>query len=308
MAPGYREEAERQFRQGLDALYQAVQHTDSGIMSSAVETFIHSGDNRFGIPPREQLEKRNTAELKAWLEKPLKESYMEVAVVGDVEPDRVVQLVASTLGALPERAAKKPDYAEGKNVKFPTEPRRKDFKFKTEISRALALAYWPTTDMSDIRKTRRLSLLGSILDDRMRIKIREEMGDSYSPMAMHQPSDTFPGYGYMFAYITLKPEQMEKVGKIVEALGAELARDGSISEDEFERARKPQLSQIEQMRRDNGYWLARVLRNCQEQPQRLDWARSMLDDIKSIKKEDLEALAKEYLGGGKATVIGVIPE
>ena len=307
-APGYREESERQFRQGLDALYQAVQHTDSGIMSSAVETFIHSGDNRFGIPPREELEKRSNAELKAWLEKPLRESYMEVAVVGDVEPDRVIELVAATLGALPERAAAKADFSTARKVCFPDQPKRKDFKFKTEIPRAIALAYWPTTDMSDIQKTRRLSLLGAILDDRMRLKIREEMGDSYSPMAHHLPSDSFTGYGYMFAYITLKPEQLDKVGGIVQSLGAELAREGSISEDEFDRAPKPQLSQIEQMRRDNGYWLGRVLRNCQEQPQRLDWARSMLDDIKSIKKEDLEKLAKEYLAAGKSTVIGIIPE
>lgn len=307
-APGYREEAERQFRQGLDALYQAVQHTDSGIMSSAVESFTHSGDPRFGIPERQELERRTTAELKAWLASPLKESYLEVAIVGDVEPDQAIQLVAKTLGALPKRADVKPSFTGERLVKFPAEPKQKDFKFKTEIPRALALAYWPTTDMSDIQKTRRLSLLGSVLDDRMRLKIREELGDSYSPMAMHQPSDAYTGYGYMFAYITLKPEQVGKVGKIVSELGEGLAKSGSISADEFERARKPQLSQIEQMRRDNGYWLGRVLKNCQEQPQRLDWARSMLDDIKSIKKEDLEALAKEYLGAGKATVIGVLPE
>lgn len=308
VAPGYREEAERQFRQGLDPLYQAVQHTDGGIMGSEVESFIHSGDPRFGIPKREDLEKRNTAEMKAWLEKPLKDSYVEVAIVGDVEVDQAIELVGRTLGALPKRAETKPAYVAERAVKFPAEPKRKDFKFKTEIPRAVALAYWPTTDMSNIQKTRRLSLLGAVLDDRMRVKIREEMGDSYSPMAHHLPSDTFTGYGYMFAYITLKPEQAEKVGRIVSELGEGLAKEGSITADEFERARKPQLSQIEQMRRDNGYWLGRVLRNCQEQPQRLDWARSMLDDIKSIKKEDLEALAKEYLGAGKATVIGVLPE
>jgi zinc protease len=52
--------------------------------------------------------------------------------------------------------------------------------------------------------------------------------------------------------------------------------------------RKPQLSMLEQMR--------------------LDWARSIVSDIEGIKKEDLEVLAKEYLGAGKATLVTVVPE
>ncbi|MBL9116354.1 MAG: insulinase family protein [Verrucomicrobiaceae bacterium] len=307
-APGYREEAERQFRQGLDALYQAVEHTDNGIMMTAVESFTHSGDPRFGLPKRAELEKRNTAELKAWLEKPLKQSYLEIAIVGDVKVDDAIQLTAKTFGALPARDAKKPDYKAERTVVFPSEPKQKDFRFKTEIPRASALVYWPTTDMSNIQKSRRLTLLGAVIDDRLRLKIREELGDSYSPMAHHNPSDTFTGYGQMFAFITLKPEQVAKVGKIVADIGAAIAKDGSISADEFERARKPLLTALEQQRRDNSYWMGRVVRNCQEQPFRLDWARSMMNDITSIKKEDLEALAKEYLGPGKATVIGIIPE
>ena len=163
-APGYREEAERQFRQGLEPMYQELEHTDGGIMATQVESFTHSGDSRFGIPARAELEKRNTAEMKAWLEKPLKESYLEVAIVGDVEPAQAVALVAKTLGALPQRADSKPAYAEQRAVKFPAAPKQKDFRFKTEIPRASAMVYWPTTDMSDIGKARRLILLGAILD------------------------------------------------------------------------------------------------------------------------------------------------
>lgn len=34
----------------------------------------------------------------------------------------------------------------------------------------------------------------------------------------------------------------------------------------------------------------------------------MIDDINSIKKEDLDALAKQYLKSDRALVIGLIPE
>ena len=61
------------------------------------------------------------------------------------------------------------------------------------------------------------------------------------------------------------------------------------------------------MRRDNKYWSMNVLRNCQEHPERLDWARSFESDFKSITKDELHALAKEYLVSDKALVIGLLP-
>ncbi len=306
-APGYREEAARTFMKGLEPMYKEMENTAEGVMSDKVVAFIHSGDHRFGLAPRAEIEKRTLAEAKAWLAKPLAESYMEVAVVGDFDLEATIAVVAKTLGALPKRADKKADFTAARDVKFPTEPKAKDFHFATEIERAYALVYWPTTDMYDIQKTRRLSLLGQILDDRLRLKVREELGESYSPSCYHLPSDAYTGYGYMSAIITLKPDHVAKVGPIVAALGDELA-NGKISDDEFERARKPQLTQLEQMRRDNNYWSQRVLRNCQEQPQRLDWSRSLVADFANIKKEELEALAKDYLKGNRATMIGIIPD
>lgn len=306
-SPGYREEADRQFRQNLDAMYQELEHTAEGVMTDKVVSFIHSEDPRFGIADRADTEKRNLAEVKAWLSKPLTESYLEVSFVGDLDVEKVLAATAKTLGALPKRADAKPDYAAARAVKFPSAPKQKDFHFTTEIERAYALVYWPTTDMKDIKRTRRLALLGEILDDRLRLKVREELGESYSPSSYHVPSDTFPGYGYMTAMVTLKPDHVAKVGPIVTKLGDELA-NGSITEDEFERAKKPQLAQLEQMRRDNRYWAQSVLRCSQEHPERLDWSRSLVDDFASIKKEDLEALAREYLKAGGALTIGLIPE
>ena len=306
-APGYRVEADRQFRQNLDAMYQELEHTAEGVMSDKVVSFIHSGDNRFGIASRKDIEARTLDEVKAWLASPLKEGYLEISLVGDLDVEKSIAAVAKTFGALPKRADKKPDFAAARDVKFPSEPKQKEFHFTTEIERAYALTYWPTTDMKNIQRTRRLALLGQILDDRLRLKVREELGESYSPASYHVPSDTFPGYGYMTAMVTLKPDHVAKVGPIVAKLGDELAK-GSISEDEFERAKKPQLTQLEQMRRDNRYWIQNVLRCSQEHPERLDWARSLVNDFASIKKEDLEALAKEYLSADRVVNLGIIPE
>jgi zinc protease len=307
IAPGWREEAERQFKKNLDAIYTELEHTAEGVMQNQVVGFIHSGDPRFTFPKREVMAERSLAELKAWLTPALTEGYMEIAVVGDLDTDKALDVLAKTFGALPKRSDKKPDFAEARKMIFPSEPRDKDFSFTTEIPRSYALAYWPTADMLDIKRTRRLILLGQILDDRLRLKIREELGETYSPASYHNASDTFTGYGYMTAMATLKPEQVARVKPMFLDIAKGIGETG-ITDDEFDRAREPQIQQLVQMRRDNRYWITRVLVNCQSQPYRLDWSRSLMDDFSGIKRQELEALAKQFLGTEKAITLGLLPK
>lgn len=305
-APGYRDEAQRQFEKNLEPLYVQLRHTAEGLMNDKVVSFLHGGDFRFSYPDIEVMRRRNLDELKAWLTPALTKDYLEVAIVGDFEPAAALEAVSKTLGALPERAAAKPDYRKERRIDFPA-PQIKDLPFSTEIPKAVAALYWPTGDMLDIRRTRRLSLLASILDDRLRLKVREELGETYSPACYHVANDTFTGYGYMTAMIECKPEQAGALAKLVTEIAATLA-EGPITEDEFERAQKPLLSQLEQMRRDNRYWAQNVVRNCQEHPERLDWARSLLSDFEGITIAELQALAKTYLPASRAVAVKVLPQ
>ncbi|MCA1963932.1 MAG: insulinase family protein, partial [Prosthecobacter sp.] len=305
-APGYREEAERQFRQNLEPMYIQLAHTAEGIMNDKVVAHLHGGDFRFGFPEKTVLEQRSLAELAAWLEKPLASDYLEVSIVGDVDTQAALDAVAKTLGALPARAAEKPAYTAERQISFPA-PGSTEMKFQTEIPKAVAALYWPTGDMLDIQRTRRLTLLGSILDDRLRVKVREELGETYSPACYHVANDTFTGYGYMTAMIECKAEQAAPISDLVLQIADELAT-GEISDDEFDRAKKPILSQLEQMRRDNRYWAQNVVRNCQEHPERLDWSRSLIPDFTGITKADVAALARQFLPKTRAIGVKVLPE
>ena len=110
----------------------------------------------------------------------------------------------------------------------------------------------------------------------------------------------------MTAMIECKPEQAAPIATLVTKIADELAA-GPISDDEFERARKPLLTQLEQMRRDNRYWSQNVVRNCQEHPERIGWAKSLLSDFQGITKEEVQALAKQFLGKGRAVAVKVLP-
>ncbi len=305
--PGFRDEAARQFEKSIDPLYTELQHTAEGIMNNEVMAFTHSGDTRWGFPAKDTLRQRNRAELKAWLLPALTQEYLEVTIVGDTDVETAITAVSKTLGAMPERAAKKPDYKKERAVAFPKPSESKSFSFDSEIPKAIVTLYWPTEDMvSDVPRARRLMLLSSVLDDRLRIKIREELADTYSPNCYHVANDTFTGYGYIVVMIECKPEQVEKLTKLTQEIADSLST-GNITDDEFDRAYKPMLSQIEQQRRDNRYWSSTVLRCSQEHPERLDWSRTFVSDIKGINKTDLIPLAKKYLPKARSVSANIIP-
>lgn len=307
VAPGYREEAERQFRKNIEPMYVDLAHTADGIMMNKVVSYIHSADPRFGFPAIEEMQKRSLAEVAAWLKGPLASDFLEVSIVGDVEVKATLEAILKTVGALPKRDAVKPAYAKERAVPFPKGPSTQDMPFETEIPKAISALYWPTGDMLDIKRTRRLSLVAALLDDRLRIKVREELGETYSPACYHVASDTFTGYGYMTAMIECKSEQAQPLTELVTKIAAELAA-GPITADEFERAKKPILTQIEQMRRDNRYWAQNVVRNCQEHPERIEWSKNLISDFEGITLEEAQDLAKQFLGKDHAVAVKVLPK
>ena len=196
--------------------------------------------------------------------------------------------------------------AEARAVKFPAEPFQRHFDIRTEIPKGTVAVYWPTTDSFDIKRGRRLNLLAEVLKDRLRLKVREELGEAYSPGVGSAASDVFPGYGYLQSMLTVAPDRAAQVADIITTLGNDVAEKG-VTEDELERAKKPVLTTLRESARTNQYWLAAVLSRAQERPEVLDWSRSRYADNEAITSAELTALAKEYLPAKRASRVTVVP-
>ena len=307
-APGYREEAASQFRRGLDTVYQRLENTPDGYAQMKVATFLRSGDTRFGMPERATMAAYTMADARAWLTQAFQSASLEVTAVGDFDAAKMEQSLAAAFGSLPEREKTRPSYESERLVKFPTGATTQRHEIESAIPKALSMVYWPTADMFNIQRTRRLGVLGDILDDRLRLKIREELGDAYSPFATNRPSDTFKDYGYLMAAVIAAPGQADTVATVMQELAGVLGKGDNITKDELDRAMRPQITQIEEFRRTNGYWLNNVLQNCQEYPERLAWARTFRSDYETITLEEIQQLAREYLGSSPGVSIVVLPK
>jgi len=65
--------------------------------------------------------------------------------------------------------------------------------------------FWPATDSRDVHLARRINLLLSVFEDRLRVKLREQMGGTYSPEGGASLSDTYRGYGLIAAGASVAP-------------------------------------------------------------------------------------------------------
>ncbi|MGJ3244210.1 MAG: M16 family metallopeptidase [Opitutales bacterium] len=307
MEPGYREEARTVLLRQLDPLYRQLKQTQGGVLQDQVFRFLAGGDPRFGYPEKAALESLTMDDLEAWLDPILEGSPLEVSIVGDVEPETAIELVNQTFGALAKRPAWRPA-PDTDQLAFPRQAEDQVFAVASRLDKGLAMVAWPTTDQySDIRLTRRLSVLGEVFTDRLRVQVREDLGEAYSPYAGNNPSRAFPDFGYFFTYIPAAPDKLETIADIAQSIGQELATEG-MTVDEVERALKPVLASLPETRRTNSYWLNSVLSGSTFRPEQLDWARSILDDYAAIQRGELEALARIYLPADRSVRIQVLPE
>lgn len=305
--PGYREEALRRARTGIEETYAAARHTASGVLQDRVSRYLAGGDFRFGLPEREAVLALEMSDVRAWLEPRLREAYLEVALVGDFEDaDAVIDTVASSLGALPERRAEKPDFSERRVLFPPSGGDEKRIEFESRIPSGIAAVYWPTSDRWDIARDRRLSLLARVFSDRMRVRIREEMGEAYSPYAVSNTSGTYTDYGWFYGIVGVDPEQADAVAEVIVEIARDLRAEG-VSNDGLQRALRPVLTSLRDRVRGNRYWLESVLSGSQEHPERLEWARTMSEDFAAITAGEVETLAREYLDPDEALRVLLIP-
>ena len=302
----YRPEALEVARKNFEPLYQKLEHTPEGALQLKVLRELASGDPRFGIPPRKDLLARTLEETKAWLEPQLKKGPIEIAVAGDLDPQATIDAVAQTLGSLSAREPK-PALTAEREVHYPEKPFDDHLTVETQIPRGLLALFWATSDAHDVHVQRRNTLLAQVFADRLRVEVRDKLGDAYSPFARNNSSEIYPGYGFFMSYLEVDPAKAPAVAAAVQKIAADLYENG-VTDEELTRAKQPVLTSLRESSRTNVYWLSVVLESAQEHPEHLDWSRSRYKDFESISKGEVDALAKTYFAPGKVSQVTVVPE
>jgi zinc protease len=226
-------------------------------------------------------------------------------VVGEFVPEQVIDAVAKTFGALPQRQQALPDLAAARRASFASDTVPVTLTHAGAADQALVQVYWPTRDDSDAQAATTLNLLAEVFGLELLEEVREKLGATYSPGATSTTSDTFTGFGTLSTSIVVAPKDAARVLAAVDTIAKQL-RDQPVTADLLERARRPLLERVALNRRENSWWLG-VAGDSQLRAERLDRARTIEARLRAVTPAMIQQAARQYLAADKALQVSILP-
>jgi len=242
----YRQEAYSLSMERFKQQYLKLSSSIDGAMLLSGMRFLAGGDSRFGLPSYDLFKNLSLEHISEWIDDPLKQDKLEVSVVGDFDINSVIETAAKYLGSLPQRSTYKTNKISGA-PKLPFGQLSK-ITVPTEIQKGVVIVAYPTEDIWDINRTRRLSVLSNIFSNRLREIIREKLGAAYSSTAYNKPSRAYPGYGVFQAFVHVDPDDSDLIIKEIKEIAIDLV-EKRISEDELRRSLDPIITSIKDLLR-----------------------------------------------------------
>ncbi len=305
-APAFSEETAAQYFRKIRAWYPTHDASPQEVVSKYLPRLVRSGHEAYGFDDLDSFMNTTIDEARAWIAPELHDGLIEITVVGDVDKQTVVDEVARTFGALPARADEKGAYPVMEGVTFPAgndTPYR--YYHKGTPDQALVYVYWPAPDASDPADKYRMRLLRGLFRNRLTEVLREEMGSTYSPGAASYSNDLFDDYGYLFARVTAKPDEVDKVREGVLRVAKEMAKT-PIDEDTFKRAWTPIIEDLDSSLENNGYWMS-VLGDAQTSQDGLVNFRIREPAYRAMTADEISALARQVFGGNDEISAYILP-
>ncbi|MDQ8185325.1 insulinase family protein [Pelagicoccus sp. SDUM812002] len=269
---------------------------------------LYPDEPRFHVPTLSDIANVRWDAIQNWLAKPLKEGYLEVAVVGDIEESELLELFGETIGALPERIENKPEYTSARLLRTYPRSGKQTIEYQNGMGdSAASVIVWTIQDKVSIRESAALYVLSSVFESRIRKRVREEMGASYSPSVRYVTFSAYDTLRHIRADVDCLKGDAENLLDVVLGISAGLS-EGRVDEDEIRSAVAPLEEGLRQAWQDNGYLLEHVLFGVQEYPNVVDRALLYRDGLLStITADEVLEVARKYLKSEEALAVAIVP-
>jgi zinc protease len=303
--PGYRPQGEAQYRRGIENFFASRNATAESALANALGGIISDNEPRFTLQPKEDYLALSFAELRRDIGDRLERGALELAMVGDFDEQGAIDLVARTLGALPPREPDFRDYADNRERAFTADRSRRVIYHDGAADQAIVRFTWPTRDDSDLAEVLQLELLERIARLKLTDKLREELGQTYSPGVNASHSAAYPGYGTFTVAASVDAGQVEATQEaMLEAVEALIA--APVEDDILLRARRPLIEAYENSLKTNAGWMDLVDR-AQTEPDRIERFTRAKERLSAITAADVQSTAARYLQPAERLEIVVLP-
>ena len=304
--PGYRPAGEVAYRQAVNNWFAALRATPGSALGAELGGIVSDNDPRFALRPVEEYRGLSFSKLRTDIGDRLGNGALEIALVGDLDEDQAIALVARTLGTLPTREPAFRDYPEQRSRSFTSARTPRVLRHTGPKDQALLYLLWPTRDGEDPVAVQQLQLLDRVLQITITDTLREELGKAYSPGVSSETSRTWRGWGTIAISASLATTEVDSARAAIRKAITRL-RDEPISADLIQRARAPMLEGLANRLKGNGGWMGYAER-AQSKPDRIDRFKQAEARLGAVTAADLQALIARYLAVDQALEVLVLPE
>lgn len=298
--PGFRPDVFQVSMKNIESMYRRLEQSVQGKASLELDSFFTGNAKGSGLPSWNEFKTITRDEIVNWLKPSFEKADLELSIVGDIDPERVEALASTYFGGLPKRTKTQDPQPE---AIFPVGSEL-GVKVETEIDKALIRYGWLTDDDTDIHRSRRLHVLAAVFEERLRLLIREQLGQSYSPSAYSVTSRIFPRYGALFGEVIVNGQSLESTKAAIADVAASFS-EKPVTDEDLLRAKEPILTSLKDTLRTNGYWLNSVLSLSSRNEAQLQWPLDIIADFSSISADEINQLATMYISDDRRA-IGIV--
>lgn len=303
--PGYRPAGEAQYRRNIENFFAQLTATPESALANTLGGIVSDNDPRFTMRPKEEYLALTFAKLREAIADRLANGAMELAVVGDIDEEQTVQLVAATVGAIAPREPDFLPYEDNRQRTFTADRSPRTIAHDGAADQAIVRMTWPTRDDSDPVEVLTLELLERVMRLELVEKVREELGQTYTPSANASHSRTYPGYGTFTIAAPVDAGKVEAAREaMLETVRALIA--APVDEDTLLRARRPLMESYENALKTNGGWM-NLADRAQSEPERIERFNRARERLAALTAADVQAMAARYLKPEERLEIVVLP-
>ncbi|MCC6924910.1 MAG: insulinase family protein [Novosphingobium sp.] len=287
--------------------YAAFAASPQGMLERDLRYFERNRDATFRTPDPQEIEATTPEGFRQVWEPILRQGPMEIHLFGDFDRDAAVAALAKTFGALPARGGLPAGTAPATARTLAPSLEPVLLHHNGDKDQAAAIIGWPTSGgAANIRESRQLEILTQLLQNRVLEKLREKLGQAYSPQAVNDwPVDLDNG-GKIMVIAQLKPEAVPVFFQLADEIAADLVAR-PVSADELGLVTEPLKQQLTRAGTSSAF-IMYLMEGATTDPVRFTTVRSVMNDYTVTTPEAMQALAKKYLTRNASWRLAVLPQ
>ena len=288
--------------------YDNYSTSPNGVLERDLNYYARGKDPALRTPTPQEIAATSAEGFRAVWEPILKQGPIEIQLFGDFKRDEALAAISKTFGALPARGALPAGTAPAKAQTLPASLAPVVLYHRGDKDQAAAIIAWPTGGgIVGIRESRQLEILTQIMSNRVLDKVRERLGQSYSPQAVSDWPVDLDGGGKIMVLAQMKPDLVPVFFEVADEIAADLIAN-PVTADELERVTEPLKQQLTRAVTGSNGFIMYLIEGATQDPARFGVVRSLLSDYTVTTPEKMQALAAKYLVRGNSWRLAVIPQ